>query len=169
MSATLPEVPEHADCLLHRIVSGGQTGADRAALDFAIEQDIPHGGWAPRGREAEDGEIPARYQLTELADGGYRQRNKRNVADSDGTLILNLGALDGGTFATQGFAQRQHKPCLVVQMDDGELATHAAQVRQWLRHHHIHTLNVAGPRESKRPGVYQQVKMLLALVNTEPT
>lgn len=136
-----------------RIISGGLTGVDRAALDFAIEHGSPHGGWAPQGRLAEDGAIPAHYQLTELAEGGYRQRNKRNVADSDGTLILNLGALDGGNLATQGFAQRLHKPCLVVQMDEGDLADWAREVAAWLHQNGTQTLNVAGPRESKRPGV----------------
>lgn len=148
-----------------RIVSGGQTGVDRAALDFAIEHGIAHGGWAPRGREAEDGVIPGRYQLTELVDGGYRQRNKRNVADSDGTLILNLGTLDGGTLATHGFAQRLGKPCLVVQMDTGQSIECLQRVRDWLQTHEIQILNVAGPRESKRPGAYLSAKKLLNRVN----
>lgn len=103
--------------ILKRIVSGGQTGADRAALDFAIEYGYPHGGWALRGRQAEDGPIPLKYQLTELTDGGYRQRNKRNVKDSDGTLIVNIGVLDGGTLATQAFAQKLKRPYFLAQLD----------------------------------------------------
>lgn len=136
-----------------RIVSGGQTGADRAALDFAIRHGYPHGGWAPRGREAEDGCISPRYQLTEL-EGGYRQRTRRNVEDSDGTLIVNLGALDGGTLATKEFAEKAGKPFFVVQVDDGLTVQMAADVLAWLQAHDIKTLNVAGPRESKRPGIY---------------
>lgn len=147
-----------------RIISGGQTGADRAALDFAIEYGYPHGGWAPRGREAEDGCIPLRYQLTEL-EGGYRQRTRRNVEDSDGTLIVNLGELDGGTLATRIFAEKAGKPHYVAQVDDGATDEMAASVLAWLRAHHIKTLNVAGPRESKRPGIYQQTTALLEAVD----
>jgi hypothetical protein len=138
-----------------RIVSGGQTGADRGALDFAIKHGYTHGGWAPRGRKAEDGVIPSKYQLTELAEGGYRQRTRRNVEDSDGTLIVNLGDLDGGTLATQIFAQQMGKPHLVVQLDLGVTTEIEADVIAWLRQNTIKTLNIAGPRESKRPGIYQ--------------
>ena len=148
-----------------RIVSGGQTGADRAALDFAIEYGYPHGGWAPRGREAEDGRIPPKYQLTELPDGGYRQRTRRNVEDSDGTLIVNMGELDGGTLATRIFAEKAGKPYYVAQVDDEATDEMAASVLAWLRAHHIKTLNVAGPRESKRPGIYQQTTALLQAVD----
>lgn len=140
-----------------RIISGGQTGADRAALDFAARpySHYLHGGWAPQGREAEDGCIPLKYQLTELPAGGYRQRTRRNVEDSDGTLIVNMGELDGGTLATRIFAEKAGKPYYVAQVDDGATDEMAASVLAWLRAHHIKTLNVAGPRESKRLGIYQ--------------
>lgn len=148
-----------------RIVSGGQTGADRGALDFAIKHGYTHGGWAPRGREAEDGLIPLKYQLIELADGGYRQRTRRNAQDSDGTLIVNLGDLDGGSLATHAFALKFGRPCLVSQLDDGVTVAAAANVLAWLREHGIKTLNVAGPRESKRPGVYRLTVELLEAVD----
>lgn len=147
------------------IVSGGQTGADRGALDFAIENGYTHGGWAPRGREAEDGKIPLKYQLLELYHGGYRQRTRRNVDDSDGTLIINRDELDGGTLATQVFAQRLNKPFLVVQLDHGVTDKAVASVIEWLRQHKIKTLNVAGPRESKRPGIYRVTRELLVEVD----
>ena len=151
------------------IISGGQTGADRAALDFAIEhggrRGYTHGGWAPHQRKAEDSRVPLKYQLIELADGGYRQRARRNVEDSDGTLIANLGKLDGGTLATQTFAQQMGKPCLVVQLDVGVTAEAVASVLAWLREHVIKTLNVAGPRESKRPGIYRLTGELLKTVH----
>ena len=115
-----------------RFISGGQTGADRAALDFAIKHGYPHGGWAPRGREAEDGIIPLKYQLTELTDGGYRQRNKRNVADNDGTLIVNTGELDGDTLATQVFAQKQKKPYFLAQVESNSLESIASDIAEWL-------------------------------------
>lgn len=151
-----------------RIVSGGQTGADRAALDFAIEHGYPHGGWAPRGREAEDGPIPLKYQLTELTDGGYRQRNKRNVRDSDGTLIVNIGTLDGGTLATQVFAQKLKRPYFLVQLDTDTPESVAPHVVEWLRTREISILNVAGPRESKRPGIYDLTRRLLEAVYIHP-
>ena len=162
----LPPLPGSREPLrfCERIISGGQTGADRAALDFAIAFDYSHGGWAPRGREAEDGCIALKYQLTELPEGGYRQRTRRNVEDSDGTLIVNLGALDGGTLATKIFAEKAGKPLFVAQVDDGVTAEMAAGVLAWLRAHDIKTLNVAGPRESKRPGIYQQTTALLQAV-----
>ena len=141
--------------MLKKIISGGQTGADRAALDFAIAQGYTHGGWAPRGRQAEDGPIPLKYQLNPLATGGYRHRTRRNVADSDGTLILNLGDLAGGSLLTQAFARRLGKPLLVVPLDDGVTRETAARVLAWLREHKIQTLNVAGPRETQRPGIYR--------------
>ena len=147
-----------------QIISGGQTGVDRAALDFAIENDFTHGGWAPLGMKAEDGRIPQKYQLVELTEGGYRQRNRRNVQDSDATLIINLGALEGGTLQTLVFAQRLKKPHLVIQLDTGLTAETVAQTLSWLKQYGIETLNVAGPRESKRPGVYAlAVNFLIAL------
>lgn len=153
----LPESPRFC----RHIVSGGQTGADRGALDFAIRHGYTHGGWAPHGREAEDGLIPLKYQLTELAEGGYRKRTRRNVEDSDGTLIVNLGELDGGTLETRVFAQELGKPYLVVQLDLGASADTVVGVVAWLRQHAIETLNVAGPRESKRPGIQRLTLELL--------
>jgi hypothetical protein len=157
-------IPEPVRFCRH-IVSGGQTGADRGALDFAIEHGFTHGGWAPQGREAEDGKIPLKYQLVELDYGGYRQRTRRNVLDSDATLIINCGDLDGGTLATRVFAQRLKKPCLVVQLDHGVTASMVVQVLDWVRQYEIKTLNVAGPRESKRPGIYRLTRELLDQVD----
>lgn len=137
-----------------RVVSGGQTGVDRAALDWAIGHGVEHGGWCPVGRISEDGVIPPHYALTELATGGYRQRTKRNVFDNDATLVVNMGALDGGTLATVQFAQRAGKPILVVQLDHvDDVPSGASQVAQWLNTCRPMSLNVAGPRESKRPGI----------------
>jgi hypothetical protein len=120
---------------------------------------------APHGREAEDGRISLKYQLIELAEGGYRQRTRRNVEDSDGTLIVNLDELDGGTLATQTFAEKMGKPYFVVQLDAGVTADTAASVLAWLREHAIKTLNVAGLRESKRPGIHRLTEELLQAVD----
>lgn len=143
------------------IVSGGQTGADRAGLDFAIAHGLPHGGWCPLGRRAEDGPLHERYQMRETEGEGYRQRTKRNVADSDATLIFNIGELSDGSLATLHFAERAGKPVRVVALDVVDQVAEAESVREWLAAHGIAILNIAGPRESKRPGVYQQTLAFL--------
>ena len=91
--------------MLEKIVSGGQTGADRAALDFAIKQKIPHGGWVPKGGLAEDGPLPKKYKLTEMPTDSYQERTEQNVIDSDGTVIISHGKLTGGSAYTQKMAK----------------------------------------------------------------
>lgn len=140
-------------CLPQRIVTGGQTGVDRAALDWAIHHGIDHGGWCPAGRRAEDGQIPMQYHLEEMPGAGYRQRTRQNVIDSDATLILNAGALDGGTEQTRVFALRAMKPCLVVRLEEADIDGAAQEIVAWLKSHCPRVLNVAGPREGKRPGI----------------
>ena len=122
---------------------------DRAALDSAIALQIPHGGWCPAGRIAEDGIIPGRYRLVELASPEYADRTRKNVEDSDGTLVLNRNSLEGGTAATLGFARSLNKPFMLLDLDD---PPEADAVRNWLLANNIKQCNVAGPRESKRPG-----------------
>ena len=143
------------------IVSGGQTGADRAALDFAIAHGISHGGWCPKGRRAEDGPLDAKYRLVETEGEGYRARTVRNVRDSDATLIFNLGELEGGSLETQRIAERRRKPLRVVQLDSPLDEQAMAELRAWLADGETRVLNVAGPRESKRPGVYVAAKAVL--------
>ncbi len=146
---------------VRRLVSGGQTGADRAALDWALAHGVDHGGWCPKGRRAEDGVLHPRYRLRETADEGYLERTRRNVLDSDATLIVNLGELDGGTLETLRFAKRCRRPVLVIQADAGVGEAEVARFLEWLGREPISTLNVAGPRESKRPGIYGQTWALL--------
>ena len=146
---------------VRKIVSGGQTGADRAALDWAMAHGIPVGGWCPAGRRAEDGPIPTNYPLTELSGSGYRQRTRRNVEDSDATLIVNLGVLDGGTLGTRRFAERLNKPCCVLQLDGEQAHANPSLLLTWLRRESIDILNIAGPRESKRPGIYAAALAML--------
>lgn len=146
---------------IRSIVSGGQTGADRAALDWALANGVDHGGWCPKGRKAEDGVLNERYRLQETASEGYLERTRRNVIHSDGTLLINLGELDGGSLETVRFAERYRKPLFVIQLDAGIQATAVEQVLEWLRREPISTLNVAGPRESKRPGIYKATRALL--------
>jgi hypothetical protein len=151
---------------LEKIISGGQTGVDRAALDVAIALQIPCGGWCPRGRRAEDGRIADRYPLQELDSPFYRDRTLQNVVDSDGTLILTVGKLSGGTRLTKNVAEQKHKPCLVVDLKD---SPDVAVVDAWLREQRIHTLNVAGPRTSQAPDAYRlATSLLLRLLSPPP-
>ena len=143
---------------LLKIVSGGQTGVDRAALDAALAAGIPAGGWCPKGRLAEDGVISPKYPLRETASRLYQERTRLNVTDSDGTLILAGKALHGGTALTKVFADRHLKPVLVANpADSGSTGV----IRKWLKANDVRVLNVAGPRESTRPGSYDQAYKLL--------
>lgn len=143
---------------VRRIISGGQTGVDRAALDAALALNIPCGGWCPRGRRAEDGRIPDRYPLKEADSASYSSRTVQNVRDSTGTLILAAGRLTRGTLLTRNTATRHKKPCLVV--DLGAPAD-PDFVRAWLREHDIEVLNVAGPRASQAPRVHARALRFL--------
>lgn len=143
---------------VEKIVSGGQTGVDRAALDVALAMGIDCGGWCPKGRRAEDGRIPDRYPLSETASTAYSTRTKCNVRDSDATLILFRGQPRGGTLLTQRTAAGLGKPCLSADLD---APTALAEIRDWLRQHAVCVLNVAGPRESQSPGIALSATRLL--------
>jgi hypothetical protein len=146
---------------LVRLVSGGQTGADRAALDWAIARGVPHGGWCPRGRKAEDGTIARDYRLAETPSDGYLQRTEWNVRDSEGTVILSLSpALTGGSKKTAEIAQQLGKPWLHLSKDASR-GDAGSRLRRFLQEHHIRVLNVAGPRASTEPGIGEFVKAAL--------
>ncbi len=145
------------------IVSGGQTGADRAALDWAIGHGVDHGGWCPRGRVATDGAIALSYRLRETESAGYRQRTRLNVQDSDATLIFNVGVLDGGTQQTARIAASLGKPFSVFQLDQASPENIALEIVEWLKQGSYSILNIAGPRETKRPGIYTLVLSVLDL------
>jgi hypothetical protein len=149
---------------LRKIVSGGQTGVDRAALDVAIALNLPCGGWCPRGRRAEDGRIPKRYPLEETASPSYASRTIQNVIDSDGTLVLTVGTIRGGTLMTKNAAQKRKKPHLVV---DLKQPAEIKAVVDWMKDNEIRVLNVAGPRASQAPEAYDlAVRFLLKLLST---
>lgn len=135
-----------------KIVSGGQSGVDRAALDAAHAIGLPCGGWVPRGRRAEDGRIANHYPMRETASAKYPERTRLNVRDSDATLILTRGEPTGGTALTVTFAATAGRPCLVVDLD-GATGAALATARRWLIAHEVRVLNVAGPRESTAPGI----------------
>lgn len=161
------KLTDRPDWLPGKVISGGQTGVDRAALDWAYKNGIPHGGWCPKGRLAVDGPISPKYQLQETASAGYRQRTKLNVANSDATLIFNVGELDGGTLQTVRFTETLKKPSLVIQFDQASNEMAANVVINWLRQHHFCTVNMAGPREEKRPGIYGLVLTLLDMASRQ--
>jgi len=148
---------------IEKIISGGQTGVDRAALDVAFELDIPCGGWCPRGRKAEDGPIHTRYPLQETVSVRYPIRTEKNVRESDGTLILTWRKPSGGTALTIKFAQKHKKPFCIIDLSMvGDLKT----VKEWAKVNRIGILNVAGPPESNKPGIYDQaLKFLRGLLN----
>jgi hypothetical protein len=148
--------------MLKSIVSGGQTGVDRGALDAAIAAGLAHGGWCPRGRRAEDGRIPSRYGLVETPSGDYSVRTGWNVRDSDGTLVLTRGGRPaGGTKLTVEQARLFGRPCLIVALDGTEAA---GRVAGWIDAWKISVLNVAGPRESSCPGINEKARIFLTQV-----
>jgi hypothetical protein len=146
---------------LTKIISGGQTGADQAALDAAIFLGIPHGGWLPRGRRTEKGRLPVRYKLKELGSGKYRERTKKNIQDSDGTLIISNAPLTGGSALTEALAIRYDRPCLHINLNFVDRMQADEIIRKWISDNRITTLNVAGPRASGDPEIYRKVFALL--------
>jgi hypothetical protein len=146
---------------ISKIVSGGQTGADRAGLDVALMFNFPHGGWCPKGRRSEDGPIGGQYQLTESPALNYLQRTEWNARDSDGTLIFTLSAeLSGGSLRTKSFARKHKKPCLHISRA-GDYQPEV-KVQQFVKAHGIKVLNIAGSRESKEPGVHDWTLRVLS-------
>ena len=135
---------------LKKIISGGQTGVDRGALDAAIALRIEHGGWCPQGRQAEDGRIADCYRLEETDSPDYPVRTERNVVESDATLILFRGRLSGGTLLTQRLAEEHQRPFLAVDLDS---PLSPGEIRKWFEENQVRVLNVAGPRESQCPGI----------------
>ena len=152
-----------------KIISGGQTGADRAALDWAILHRIPHGGWCPKGRLAEDGPIAGGYRLRETPAADYATRTEWNVRDADATVIFSIAKkLSGGSRLTAELARRHHKPLLHL----CRAATRGDVARcllAFLQRHEIKTLNVAGPRASEEPAIGRFVRDTLERVFASPS
>ena len=147
--------------MVDKIISGGQTGADRAALDVALELGIPCGGCCPKDRRAEDGRIDDRYPLKETPSSDYRVRTRLNVEESDGTLVITRGPVTGGTALTIRLAREKGKPLLIIDLNQ---KPEPAAVQKWLEEEGIRTLNVAGPRESKMPGLHAHAVEFLRVV-----
>jgi hypothetical protein len=147
--------------MIKKIISGGQTGTDRAALDFALKFNIRHGGWIPKGRIAEDGQLPDRYQLQEMPTISYMARTEQNVIDSDGTLIFSRGAPTGGTEYTRKMVLKHKKQLLHIDLKLKTSYDAAYRILSWIESYHIKILNVAGPRASKDPAIYNDVFKIL--------
>lgn len=145
-----------------KIVSGGQTGVDRAALDAALAHGCECGGWCPAGRLDETGTIPDRYPLQEMKRGGFRSRTLRNVEDSDATLIVYFGELEGGAAATAGFCLTRKKPFKLIDASELTIARAVELLLEFTDTHRVSVLNVAGPRASKQPGAYDYALKLIS-------
>jgi len=141
--------------MVRKIVSGGQTGADRAALDFAMEWNISHGGWIPKGRRAEDGVLPEKYRLREMNSIDYARRTEQNVIDSDATLIFSHGKLTGGSLLTRKMALKHGRPRLHVDLQKTNSFSAAQSIYTWIKEQRIGVLNVAGPRQSQDKRIYR--------------
>jgi hypothetical protein len=149
---------------IKKIISGGQTGADRAALDIAIKLNIAHGGWCPRGRVAEDGIIENSYNLSETPSADPAQRTEWNVRDSDATVIFSISPkLSGGSATTEAFAQHYRRPCLHISRE-GDAERAKEKLARFLEQNEIQILNVAGPRGSEEPEIAPFVSETLRAV-----
>jgi Circularly permutated YpsA SLOG family len=152
------------ETMIKKIISGGQTGADTAALDIAIKLNIPHGGWCPRGRLAEDEIIDDAYKLTETPSADPAERTEWNVRDSDATVIFSISPkLSGGSAKTEAFTRQYRKPCLHISREsDSECAKE--MLARFLVENKVEILNVAGPRHSEESEVAKFVSELLKRV-----
>ena len=142
--------------MLKKLISGGQTGADRAALDAALEAGFPCGGYCPAGRLAEDGPIDTRYPFTEIA-GGYAGRTEKNVIHSDGTVLFYDLQVRGGTRLTRELCQKHNKPHLLINLSGRKKVAPLQCIQEFITENNIEVLNIAGPRASESPAIYAYV------------
>ena len=147
--------------MVNKIISGGQTGADQAALDAARKFNIEHGGWVPKGRKRENGKVPVKYHMQEMKTTDYAARTRRNVMVSDGTVLLARGPLTGGTLLTKKIALQADRPCCHVDLLAMDEFEGALLLHSFVTESDIRVLNVAGPRLSGDPGIYRSVKAVM--------
>lgn len=147
---------------LKRIISGGQTGADRGGLDAAIDLGIPHGGWCPKGRRAEDGPIPGKYRLRETDSPDYPTRTEENVVAADGTAVFTFGPPKAGSALTIRLAKRHRKPVVHLDLKKRTPVEAADRLRAWIADHGVGILNIAGSRESNAAGMEKRVHQIVA-------
>ena len=150
--------------MITKIISGGQTGADQAALDVAVKLGIPHGGWIPKGRITEAGILDDKYKLHEMETSNYNKRTEQNVVDSDGTLIISHGKLTGGSDYTREMALFHNRPWLHIDLNKTNSFQAAGKIKSWITENDIEVLNIAGPRASKDTLIYQATADVLETV-----
>jgi len=143
-----------------RIISGGQTGVDRAALDFALENKIDCFGWCPKERKAEDGIIPTIYPLKETEASGYESRTLKNVEESQGLLVFTDGEPDNGTILAIDHAEKQNKPIYIIHLSMN-VEDQETGILDFLEDQQVTIVNIVGPRESNSPGIYRKTKSFL--------
>ena len=146
------------------IISGGQTGVDRAALDIAIQLDLDHGGFCPKGRLAEDGVIPKKYNLTELKSSTYAKRTLENVKSADASLIIYQGILSGGTLKTKEYCKKHNKPVFAINLLE-TLKRIQLNFNHWIQKNHVAVLNIAGPRETEAQVYDMSFSLLMELLS----
>ncbi len=147
--------------LITKLISGGQTGADRGGLDAAIELGIPHGGWCPKGRRAEDGRIPRRYRLKEAGTTSYLERTEKNVLEADGTVVFTFGEPIEGSAQTIELAREHARPLVHIDLKNVADEQAGVALRDWIEKEGICVLNVAGSRESNAPGIGARVRAVV--------
>jgi hypothetical protein len=151
-----------------KLVTGGQTGVDRAMLDFCLDHRIRCGGWCPEGRKAEDGIIDLKYPLKEFPGASYKIRTAANVVDSDATVIIFENRMEGGTLKSFEFVRKEKKPFLLLDMSVMDAALAASRLTEFLKNHTPVTLNFSGPRKSDWPGGYETCYKILQHLYTGP-
>ncbi len=160
--------------MIRKIISGGQIGADQAALDVAIKLGFPHGGWIQKGRKTQSGILPEKYQLKELSTAGFKQRIEQNVIDSDGTVIISHGEPTGGAEYGRKMTDKHHRPCLQVDLKENSTFVIASKINMWVLENNIEVLNVTGSRVSEDSTIYKDTldivegAILLGLVQSKP-
>ena len=147
-----------------KVISGGQTGADRGGLNAAMDRDIPVGGWCPKGRKSEDGKIPDRYPLKEHKSPEYPPRTAANVKDSDGTVVYTFGPAERGSALTISLCKKIGRPCLHLDLKKLHYSQAVAKTALFVKRNQIKVLNVAGNRESKSPGIGMLVQKVIGSV-----
>ena len=150
--------------MLKKIISGGQTGVDQAALDAAINFSITHGGWIPKGRGTETGELPDKYKLKGMSSSSYSKKTEQNVMDSDGTLIISHGKHTEGSLLTVEFAEQHKKEWLHIDLEINRGFSGSQLIKSWIVLNDIKVLNVAGPPTSEDPYIYEDALRLLKAV-----
>jgi hypothetical protein len=160
--------------VIKKIVSGGQIGADQAALDVAIKLGLPHGGWIQKGRKTQSGILPEKYRLKELPTAGYKQRIEQNVIDSDGTLIVSHGEPTGGAEYGREMADKHHRPRLQADLKENSTFVIASRINTWIFKNNIEVLNVTGSRVSEDSTIYKDTMdivegaILLGMIQAKP-